>query len=206
MPIVSILNNQVLTTSTAVAAGTDRDHASVLKIIRKYVTDLEQFGRVRFEIVPFKTGGGTQKREIAYLNERQATLLFTYMRNNEKVRAFKIKLVKEFYRLAESQNKPQIELFQEIDPRVIKHIDELSTRIALETKAKIVKNFTEMAIERQKLYEPTDVIEWLGLYNELAKPVVLLRKDFHTCRALFAALSETVEDVREILNDKNKAA
>jgi hypothetical protein len=35
------------------------------------------------------------------LNEQQATLLMTYLRNSEKVRNFKKRLVKEFYRMRE---------------------------------------------------------------------------------------------------------
>ncbi|AHB69565.1 gp79 [Cronobacter malonaticus] len=38
-----------------------------------------------------------QKQEIALLNEQQTTLLITYMRNNEVVRAFKKRLVSEFF-------------------------------------------------------------------------------------------------------------
>ncbi|GAA4667244.1 hypothetical protein GCM10023262_15760 [Bartonella pachyuromydis] len=40
-------------------------------------------------MLSFGTKGGKQKRVIAILNEPQATLLMTYMRNNDMVRAFK---------------------------------------------------------------------------------------------------------------------
>ncbi len=49
----------------------------------------------------FETAGGTQKREVAVLNEHQATLILTYMRNRKSIREFKKKLVKAFFLMAE---------------------------------------------------------------------------------------------------------
>ena len=89
-----------VTSSPVIAEGTETDHASVIKLVRTYVSDLEEFGRVRFEIQPFETSGGTQSREIALLNEQQATLILTYMRNSDIVRIFKKALVKAFWELA----------------------------------------------------------------------------------------------------------
>jgi len=86
-----------VTTSLAIAEGTKTDHASVIKLVRAYQADLEEFGRVGFEIQPFETAGGTQQREVSILNEQQATLLITYMRNSDIVRSFKKRLVKNFW-------------------------------------------------------------------------------------------------------------
>lgn len=99
--IVTITDGQAVTTTLAIAEGTENEHASVIKLVRSYQTDLEEFGRVGFEIAPFETAGGTQRREVAILNEQQSTLLLTYMRNSEIVRAFKKRLVKEFWQMAE---------------------------------------------------------------------------------------------------------
>ena len=66
------------TTSLIVAEGTGNDHASVMRLIRDNLADFEEFGRVGFEIQPFQTAGGVQRREFAILNEEQATLLLTY--------------------------------------------------------------------------------------------------------------------------------
>ena len=98
MNIVS-LNEQrePVTTSAAVADGTARPHEGVIKVIRQNLDDFEGFGRVGFEIAPFETAGGTQKREVAILNEHHATLLITFMRNTGIVKEFKIRLVKAFF-------------------------------------------------------------------------------------------------------------
>ena len=73
-----------------------RSHESTIKLIRKYQSDFEELGGVRFEIQPFATAGGIQDREVALLNEDQATYLITLFRNTPTVRKFKLNLVKAF--------------------------------------------------------------------------------------------------------------
>lgn len=60
--IVKMIEGTAVTTSMAIAEGTENEHASVIKLVRSYQADLEEFGRVRFEIEPFETSGGTQYR------------------------------------------------------------------------------------------------------------------------------------------------
>ena len=83
------------TTSEIIAdvAGVRR-HA-VNQLIQKHKADFEEFGILAFEM-PKKTGRGRPERNYR-LNEQQATLLMTYVRNTETVRAFKKELVKQFY-------------------------------------------------------------------------------------------------------------
>lgn len=93
--LVLLHHNEPMTTSLAIADGTENTHESVIKLVRKYVEDLQEFGTFGFEIQ--KSGG--RPTEIAYLNEPQETLLITYLRNSEIVRRFKIALVKAFYEM-----------------------------------------------------------------------------------------------------------
>lgn len=93
--LVLLHHNEPMTTSLAIADGTENSHESVIKLVRKYVEDLQEFGTFGFEIQ--KSGG--RPTEIAYLNEPQATLLITYLRNTDTVRRFKIALVKAFYEM-----------------------------------------------------------------------------------------------------------
>jgi phage regulator Rha-like protein len=96
--LVTVINGTTLTDTLIIAEGAETTHEAVIKLVRRYISDLEEVGqRVGFEIRPFETSGGTQNREIALLNEPQATLLFTFMKNTDIVRAFKVKLVKAFY-------------------------------------------------------------------------------------------------------------
>lgn len=94
--LVTINGDQLVTTTAGIAEGTGVQHKNVIELVRTYVSDLGEFGRVAFEPQPFATAGGMQLREIALLNEEQAALLITYMRNNAVVRRFKIELVRSF--------------------------------------------------------------------------------------------------------------
>lgn len=92
-------NGCPVTTSLAIAEGVGNTHKTVIQLIRKNTLDFEEFGRVAFEMRSFSTNGGDQHREVAILNEAQATLLLTYMRNNETVKEFKKRLVKAFFEM-----------------------------------------------------------------------------------------------------------
>ena len=95
--IITLTKDGVAVVDTiTVADGVHVEHRAVLQLIRKYLQDFEAFGRVAFEMQPFETTGGTQKREIAWLTEDQTTLLFTFLKNTEIARKLKIRLVKAF--------------------------------------------------------------------------------------------------------------
>lgn len=102
-------DGQLLTTSLEIADGTYLQHKNVLELIESHLSDFKEFGLVAFETrarPAGQHGGG----DIQYvnLNEQQATLLLTYMRNSDIVRAFKKRLVRAFYelRFREPQNRP----------------------------------------------------------------------------------------------------
>lgn len=94
--------------SMTIARGMNCAHASVIKLIRNHIGSLGQFGGVGFEIQPFMTKGGVQQREVAWLNEQQAALLITFMRNSAKVEGFKVELVREFYRMRDALSRRDV--------------------------------------------------------------------------------------------------
>ncbi|CAK0773253.1 anti-repressor protein [Gammaproteobacteria bacterium] len=105
--LVAVNDGQAVTTSLAIANGTENDHASVIKLVRTYLSDLQEFGLVGFQIRPREPGNhGGGDTEYALLNEQQATLLLTYMRNSQIVRGFKKRLVKAFWDLARQAASP----------------------------------------------------------------------------------------------------
>lgn len=104
--LVQARGGEPVTTSLVIAEQTDNQHKNVLELVRRYAADFETFGTVAFETRPFETAGGTQKREVAILNEPQTTLLMTYLRNTERVRLFKKAVVAEFYRMRQELNNP----------------------------------------------------------------------------------------------------
>lgn len=106
--VVLAADGELRISSLVVAERTEIQHKAVLQLVRNNVADFEAFGRVAFEMAPFETAGGVQRREVAHLNEQQATLLVTYMRNSEIVRAFKLELVKQFYAMREALMRPAL--------------------------------------------------------------------------------------------------
>ena len=104
-----------VTTSEVIATALDKDHKDVLALAKKYQADLNEFGVASFK-TNLQTRGnrnGTQEKEIVILNEQQATLLITYMRNSDKVRKFKIALVKAFFEMREQIQEKKTSLLLE---------------------------------------------------------------------------------------------
>lgn len=86
------------TTSEIIAAGTGVNHRRVRDAIRKYQTDLETFGVLgAYQTKTPNNQEGGRNATGYILNEQQATLLITYLKNTEVVRAFKKELVRQFY-------------------------------------------------------------------------------------------------------------
>lgn len=75
-------DGEPFTRSLVIATEAENEHRAVLQLIRGNLADLNDVGRVAFEIAPFETAGGTQRREVAELDEPAAALLMTYLRNS----------------------------------------------------------------------------------------------------------------------------
>lgn len=97
--LVFLKGDDVFTDSLVVASGTGIEHPTVTKTLKRYRKDFEEFGDLRFSDSVSKNPKGGRPSRIYLLNEQQATLLITYLGNSEVVRAFKIKLVKQFYKM-----------------------------------------------------------------------------------------------------------
>ena len=94
------------TTHDIIAEHAEIDNISVRKLIEKHKKDLEVFGVLSFEIhKPEKGSLGGRPRKVYRLNEQQATLLITYLKNTAPVRKFKMNLVKAFFEMREELSK-----------------------------------------------------------------------------------------------------
>lgn len=82
------------TTSKVIAEATGMNHRRVKDAIRKHQTDFKSFGLLG----AYETeSSGGRPEEIFKLNEEQATLLMTLLKNTPVVVAFKKELVRQFY-------------------------------------------------------------------------------------------------------------
>lgn len=100
-------NPEPFTTSDVIAEYADVQHHTVTRLIQKHEQDFKEFGILRFEIEEIKGRG--QPAKHYQLNEQQATLLITYLKNTESVRAFKKELVRQFYAMRQELMSRQMQ-------------------------------------------------------------------------------------------------
>ena len=119
------------TTSDVIAEYAKIKHHAVQQMISKHEVSLKKFGQVEFEMrklsgglsAPYEAESKTkpafkmrpskksvtgQSEKIYHLNEEQATLLITFLKNTEPVINFKVELVKQFYEMRTELQKRQI--------------------------------------------------------------------------------------------------
>ena len=125
--LVILKGNDVFTNSWVIAEGTGNSHRAIKSIVDKYSDDFKEFGKLSCHSKWFENekqkkvfsdnskGVNREKTkiEVILLNEPQATLLITYLRNTEQVRRFKKNLVFEFYRMRDFIREKQTPAWQE---------------------------------------------------------------------------------------------
>ena len=84
------------TLSSIIAECAEVKHRHLKILLNKHRADFEKFGKVTFKISPSEAG---QNVRDYILNEQQAALLITYLRNTEPVKEFKTNLVKAFFEM-----------------------------------------------------------------------------------------------------------
>lgn len=91
------------TTSEIIAECADVQHHTITRLIRENKADFEALGILGFKI--HKLDGRGQPKKAYILNEQQATLLITYLKNTEPVREFKKNLVSAFFEMRDELSK-----------------------------------------------------------------------------------------------------
>jgi len=159
--LVEVRRDEVFTNSKIIAEGTQVKHHAVQQIISKYESDFKEFGALAFEmrVLNHEKYKGSTQEKVYFLNEEQATLLMTYMRNSEITRKFKKELVRQFYAMRRFLLEKQSKLWSE-------------TRLAnKENRLKetdVIKLLTEYAKEQGS----THLDKLYLTYTKLAKRVI----------------------------------
>lgn len=153
--LVEVRENDVFTNSKVIAEGTGNKHHAIQQLIAKYESDFAEFGQVAFEMRAVKYSRGTNEEKIYFLNEEQATLLMTYLRNNEVVRKFKKNLVHQFYKMRRFLIEKQSKLWNETrtankgnrlkETDVIKLLQEYAREQGSENSDKLYMVYTKLA-------------------------------------------------------------
>jgi phage regulator Rha-like protein len=114
--IIEEIDGQLVVSHRIIAVQTENSQISIRKLIDKHAEKLERFGALSFQMTVLPAGQGTTREKTYYLNEQQATLLLTFMRNNEIVIEFKVRLVEDFFKMREALKSQKVAPVQEIDP------------------------------------------------------------------------------------------
>ena len=114
--IVKVKNKECFIDSEGISVLSENEHRAVSQLIRSHMSDLEEFGVMTFEMSKPNEIGGRPKK-LYQLNEQQATLLTTFMKNSKKVKEFKKKLVREFFRMREYIQKQETHRLAGIESR-----------------------------------------------------------------------------------------
>jgi len=134
--LIILKNNDVFTTSLVIAEGTGNDHHAIQQLLNRYKEDFEDFGKLLFTHLKCVNKSETRgrKQKIYLLNEQQATLLMTYLKNTEIIRNFKKELVKQFYQMRQILLEKQTELWQntriETKANRLRETDEIKALVA----------------------------------------------------------------------------
>lgn len=166
--LVEVRKDEIFTTSKIIADGTNNKHHSMTAIIQKYESDFAEFGKVRFEMKPLESG---QKEKVYILNEEQATLLMTYLRNNEVVRKFKKNLVHQFYAMRRFLIEKQSKLWND-------------TRLASKENRLKETDVIKLLVEYAKEQGSTHSDKLYLTYTKLANSIVGGKRDDMTASEL----------------------
>lgn len=166
--LVEVRKDEIFTTSKIIADGTNNKHHSITAIIQKYESDFVEFGKVRFEMEPLESG---QKEKVYILNEEQATLLMTYLRNNEVVRKFKKNLVHQFYTMRRFLIEKQSKIWND-------------TRLASKENRLKETDVIKLLVEYAKEQGSTHSNKLYLTYTKLANTIVCGKRDDMTASEL----------------------
>jgi phage regulator Rha-like protein/predicted Fe-Mo cluster-binding NifX family protein len=105
--LVQIVENEPRVSHRVIAENTEVQAKNVFELIEKHMESLKLFGKAPFQTEAIiNAKNKVNEKKTYYLNEQQATLLITFMRNTQKVIEFKIALVKAFFEIKDQlQNK-----------------------------------------------------------------------------------------------------
>lgn len=108
------ITQEPYTTDKVIADHSDNSLKAVRNLIRDKKERLEKYEVLHFENAkPPKGSKGGRPEKIYHLNERQATLLITFLDNTPTVEEFKTALVDEFFKLRDEKAKWQLQRLSE---------------------------------------------------------------------------------------------
>jgi phage regulator Rha-like protein len=191
--IIEEIDGQLVVSHRVIAVQTENSQISIRKLIDKHAEKLERFGALSFEMTVLPAGQGTTREKTYYLNEQQATLLLTFMRNNEIVIEFKVRLVEDFFKMREALKSQKVVSVQEVDP-IEKRVQliEQSERLYFSFKRVFedigITKKTELAITTNRAVKNETEIDFIALSGKNGLEV---EEKYHTVTELCELIRES---------------
>ncbi|EGL6267956.1 phage regulatory protein [Campylobacter coli] len=177
--LVYSLNGGLVTDQNKISTISKVDINSIQRLIRNYKQDLECFGELGFELQKI----AKTNKKIYYLNEQQATLLLTYMKNSESVRNAKKVLVFAFYQMKEKLRS----LEQEQEKARFKSLSDENLRLNSLNHHQKIGYKSQLAQQKEKYENEIKALKYdLEHKNELSFKRKLSQKELLELRKILA--------------------
>ncbi|HEA8231796.1 TPA: phage regulatory protein [Campylobacter coli] len=177
--LVYSLNGGLVTDQNKISTISKVDINSIQRLIRNYKQDLECFGELGFELQKI----AKTNKKIYYLNEQQATLLLTYMKNSESVRNAKKVLVFAFYQMKEKLRS----LEQEQEKARFKSLSDENLRLNSLNHHQKIGYKSQLAQQKEKYENKIKALKYdLENKNELSFKRKLSQKELLELRKILA--------------------
>ncbi|MGI7157075.1 Rha family transcriptional regulator [Campylobacter coli] len=177
--LVYSLNGGLVTDQNKISTISKVDINSIQRLIRNYKQDLECFGELGFELQKI----AKTNKKIYYLNEQQATLLLTYMKNSESVRNAKKVLVFAFYQMKEKLRS----LEQEQEKARFKTLSDENLRLNSLNHHQKIGYKSQLAQQKEKYENKIKALKYdLEHKNELSLKRKLSKEELLELRKILA--------------------
>ncbi|EAI9426099.1 phage regulatory protein [Campylobacter coli] len=177
--LVYSLNGGLVTDQNKISTISKVDINSIQRLIRNYKQDLECFGELGFELQKI----AKTNKKIYYLNEQQATLLLTYMKNSETVRNAKKVLVFAFYQMKEKLRS----LEQEQEKARFKTLSDENLRLNSLNHHQKIGYKSQLAQQKEKYENKIKALKYdLEHKNELSLKRKLSKEELLELRKILA--------------------
>ncbi|HHW4196527.1 TPA: Rha family transcriptional regulator [Campylobacter coli] len=177
--LVYSLNGGLVTDQNKISTISKVDINSIQKLIRNYKQDLECFGELGFELQKI----AKTNKKIYFLNEQQATLLLTYMKNSESVRNAKKVLVFAFYQMKEKLRS----LEQEQEKARFKSLSDENLRLNSLNHHQKIGYKSQLAQQKEKYENKIKALQYdLENKNELSFKRKLSKEELLELRKILA--------------------
>ncbi|HFN3235546.1 phage regulatory protein [Campylobacter jejuni] len=177
--LVYSLNGGLVTDQNKISTISKVDINSIQRLIRNYKQDLECFGELGFELQKI----AKTNKKIYFLNEQQATLLLTYMKNSESVRNAKKVLVFAFYQMKEKLRS----LEQEREKARFKTLSDENLRLNSLNHHQKIGYKSQLAQQKEKYENKIKALQYdLEHKNELSFKRKLSKEELLELRKILA--------------------